>query len=158
MARRGRDERWPHAAIITLRTFQLIFAALNPLFSAMFGSGFFLYLFALGITTIIYIITCLICYCCGKMHPLSLAIIDFIGCFLWAFGVASAGYGWYGDGYGYGGGSGLLTVAVALIELFFFIATTVIAGLVVRADRKKAKRAAAVVSVSVVPGRVEAAA
>jgi hypothetical protein len=43
-------------------------------------------------------------------------------------------------------------------DRFFFIVTTVIAGLVVRADRKKAKRAAAVVSVSVVPGRVEAAA
>lgn len=136
MARRGRDDRWPHAAIITLRTFQLIFAVLNPFICAMFGSGytpfplplpprpipgltkrnsFFLYTFGLGILTVIYTITCLICYCCGKMHPLSLAIIAFIACFLWTFGVASAGYwryGWYGGGYG------LLLVAVALIELW----------------------------------------
>lgn len=48
------------------------------------------------------------------MHPLSLAIIDFIAYFLWAFGVATAGswrYGWYDGGYG------LLLVAIALIEL-----------------------------------------
>jgi hypothetical protein len=132
--------------------------------------------------TVVYTITCLICYCTGKLHPLSLAYIDFGATFLWVYTTATTIF-WMGGG-DYGIGSyfwqmrftfcflscvfvrerGVTTKCAGLYS-FLFVATTGMAVAAVygerKSERRRAKKAAAAAGgwVSddvIVPGMVEA--
>ncbi|KAI5850160.1 hypothetical protein DFP73DRAFT_523931 [Morchella snyderi] len=155
---RGQDERWPHAAFVTLRVMQLMLAPVNPPLSLMMKDTSALYLAstsATGLFTMVYTTTCLIYHYQGKLHRLPLAYIDFGATFLWTCGVALAGYGM--TNY-----ISMARTMVGLMEIFLFVATTGIAlAAVVRErdeEKKWAKRtvAAGLVPDAVVPGRAEA--
>ncbi|KAH0607842.1 uncharacterized protein H6S33_002876 [Morchella sextelata] len=139
----GRDERWPHGMPITLRTLQLILAVVNPVLLGMSSESLytFTYSVTLGVLTAIYTITCLICYCAGRLDPASAAWIDFGAIFMWAYGLAITGLG--PDFPDHRMGHWLrLMMATQLTELFLFIATMGIALTVVRREKGRAKQTA----------------
>ncbi|KAH0607834.1 uncharacterized protein H6S33_002868 [Morchella sextelata] len=112
--------------------------------------------------TVVYTITCLICYCTGKLHPLSLAYIDFGATFLWVYTTATTIF-WMG-----GGDYGIGSYFCQMRFTFLFVATTGMAVAAVygerKSERRRAKKAAAAAGggggwVSddvIVPGMVEA--